>query len=117
MPSYILTVLFFFFMALADASHQKTRKIALQYCNPGACALILWIVIQVRLPGAKESAGYRVLWVLGVETVSNMDVTGKFGLVLIILLSRGSWSAWKHPKRLAFYRVPIYVAADAKWKS
>ena len=101
-PNYILIILFFFFMAMADASPERVRSIALRYCNPGACALVLYTVLRMRLPGAEDNQGYRTLWVLGVETMSNMDITGKFGIVLLLLLARGSWSAWRHPKRLAF---------------
>ena len=101
-PGYILTVLFFFFMAMADASRERVRHITLRYCNPGACTIILYTALWLRLPGAEDNQGYRTLWILGVETMSNMDVTAKFGIVLLLLLARGSWSAWRHPKRLAF---------------
>ena len=111
-PGYILAVLCFFCMAMADASPERVRSIILCYCNPGACTLVLYAVLWMRLPGAEKSQGYRTLWVLGVETMSNMDMTGKFGLVLLLLLARGSWSAWRHPKRLAFYRVPISMAVS-----
>ena len=42
------------------------------------------------------------MWVAGEETVSNMDITVKFGTVLVLLLIRGVWSAWRHADRLAF---------------
>ena len=103
-PCYIVTVLFFFCMAMADASQENIRRIALRFFNPAACMIVLRNVLLVRLPKAEESTGYRTLWVLGVETVSNMDLTGKFGAVLLILLARGSWSAWRHPQRLAFFQ-------------
>ena len=53
-PCYIVTVLFFFFMAMADASQENIRRVALRYFNPAACMLVLRNVLLVRLPGAEE---------------------------------------------------------------
>ena len=108
-PGHVFAFLCFTFMAMADACHPKVRHRMFCWCNPVGCLILFSYQVQLRMPGAANVAGLRTLWMLGVETMSNMDLTVKFGLVLLVLLARGTFYTWRHPERLAFFRARIVM--------
>ena len=46
--------------------------------------------------------------------MSNMDLTGKFALVLTLLLFKRTWSAWRNPNNLAFLQTSAIMTRNAK---
>ena len=108
-PSYIVTFLFCPLLAMADAWPQRSRKILLRFVAPAVCIILLTTAVSLRLPSARESEGYRVIWSMGAETVSNMDIKAKSVVVLLLLTFRGVWASWRRPDRLAFWTSAIVV--------
>ena len=108
-PAYFVIFLYCVCVAMADACHPRTRRVMLRFANPFGCVLFLIVSLFLRLPGAEKSKGLRTLWAVGSETVTNMDVTAKFSLVLLLFLARASWSAWRHPNLLALHRANIVL--------
>ena len=112
LPLFVMMVLFFRVVGVADAIHPLVKRPVLRYMTPASgCSLMLLMhAVTLRLPRAEKDEGFRTWWVLGVETVSNQDVVAKFSVVLVLFLLRGSWTAWRHPGRLVFLRFPIVAA-------
>ena len=102
----ISSCLFVAVLAFADALLPRTRRRFLRFLTPFACLVVTGYAVSVRLPGQRIFEWFSA----GGETVTNIDVAAKSSSVLLILLSRGIWSGWRHPDQLAYFRSATRVS-------
>ena len=74
-PNYLCCIFCYSMIPLADAACPATRTKLLRVACPAACMILLIVSVQLRLPGAKDTEGYVVWYVLGVETFTGNSGT------------------------------------------
>ena len=107
LPRYAVLLVFFPFMALSDALPEVVRRDVIRYAGAAACVIMATIVTFLNLPWAADAPGIQMWAVMGVESVTNLNMSPKCASILTLLLLRGVVSAWVWPNRLAFIKGPL----------
>ena len=110
LPCYIVCVLLFPLVAMADALPPMLRLRVLRFGGPFAFGAVGAMALVLRLPTAENTPGELVWTVMGIETVTNLQAITYSTTVLAVLLAKGALRAWLRPNDLAFIHVPMQMA-------
>jgi hypothetical protein len=101
-PVYMVFMLFFPLVAMADAFPPAVRLVILRFIGPTALAAVGVVALMLRLPTAEGTPGKLVWTVMGTDTVTNLQVMTYSATVIAVLLAEGLLRAWVFPNELAF---------------
>ena len=114
LPLYIGCALFFPLVAMADALPPKVRLPFLRFLGPFALGTTAILALVLRLPTAKGTPGELVWTVMGVNTVTNLQVITYAATVMMLLLAEGLLRAWVFPNQFAFVWTSLCITAGAR---
>ena len=113
LPVYIMLLVFFPLVAMADALPPKLRLTFLRFGALFGLAGTAIVTLGLRLPTAEGTPG-ELLWTgMGIDTVTNLQALTYSSTVMVVLLSKGVLRAWVYPDRLAFVQTSLYIAESA----
>ena len=106
-PKFLFSAMLFSLVSLSDALPSKLRLIFLRFVGPVVLILCAQVFVTLSLPSSKTIPGLQLLAVLGVDTITNVDLIARTSLVLGLLLVKGVFNSWRKPQQLAFLACPL----------
>ena len=106
-PKFLFSAMLYSLVSLSDALPSKLRLIFLRFVGPVVLILCAQVFVTLSLPSSKTIPGLQLLAVLGVDTITNVDLIARTTLVLGLLLVKGVFNSWRKPQQLAFLACPL----------